>query len=179
MTALQDRSGIYMAESEYNNIRKINITKWLNHEDIQLLAERLLEKFPESSRLSAGNYAGYLSQIFNPNGSRLFKEDLARRIELVWYGLKQGDIDRVMPLATEQSLYRCSVIKKVLTQGDYFLLVGRINNHYPNIDPMTVERLTKILDDETPYLLGGAFARKIESVWPTLEEGQLDGMNMQ
>jgi hypothetical protein len=73
--------------------RRRQIKKFLEHGDVKRLAEKLINTFPDITKSELPAYASYLSQVFNAQSTRPFKDDLARQIEQVWDGLEYGTLD--------------------------------------------------------------------------------------
>lgn len=76
----------------YQTRRRV-IKNHLKHGDVKVLAEKLIQAFPDITKSGLREYANYLSQVFNDRSTRPFRDSLARKIEEVWDGLNFGDLD--------------------------------------------------------------------------------------
>jgi hypothetical protein len=76
----------------YQTRRRV-IKSHLKHGDVKVLAEKLIQAFPDITKSELREYANYLSQVFNDRSTRPFRDSLARKIEEVWDGLNFGDLD--------------------------------------------------------------------------------------
>lgn len=100
------------------SLRRKNMKQHLKFGDIKILAKMLMSEYPDITNSSQKDFANYLSQVFNLNSKRPFKDELARRIESVWPPLDKGDLD----LSEEkmmQLLYAESHPKELFEIDDY------------------------------------------------------------